>query len=148
MKKNEMSSMYFIKNEVLYLIPQTFCKSLGNAIIDVDHVLELKLPTSENELYAKLQECFSLCCTHKVKEFPKGLSVMAKYIGAKTEKQVVSKYDFMSLFFDNKLNKYRLIHDWEKEKNYYLNGIMQYVDEKTLLSFILNIIQDKKNITL
>lgn len=73
---------------------------------------------------------------------------MAKYIGAKTEKQVVSKYDFMSLFFDNKLNKYRLIHDWEKEKNYYLNGIMQYVDEKTLLSFILNIIQDKKNITL
>lgn len=146
--KNEMSSMYFIKNEVLYLIPQTSCKSLGNAYIDVDPVLELKLPTSENELYAKLQECFSFCCTHIVKEFPKGLSVMAKFIGAKTEKQVVSKYDTMSLFFDNKSKKYRLIYDWKKEKNYYINGTMQYLDEKILINFILNIIQDKKNIAL
>ena len=146
-KKKYMGSvMYYIKNEMLYLCPLTLGKVRSKSfLMIVEPVIELKLPATAEELNAKLQECFSLSFMNvvKVKEFPiKGLSSVARHVGAKTEKQFVNKYDYMSVDFIVKQKKYRVTYDMKKEKNYYINGKREELDEDTVIDFILKIIQD------
>lgn len=145
-KKKEMGAvMYYIKNEMLYLCPVTTGKQRSNSfLMIVEPVIELKLPATAEELNTKLQECFSLSYMQvvKVEELSKGLSPVARHVGAKTEKQFVNKYDYISIDFIVKQKKYRVTYDMKKEKNYYLNGKREELDEDTVIDFILKIIQD------
>ena len=100
-------SCYYSKKEVLLLIPSGELLPFGGEI-EIEPIFEIKAPFKKAELEQKIEECFALCWSKTVDGFPKGQSVIEKYVNVKGHRKIVKMFELFYLIYEKDTKEYVL----------------------------------------
>ena len=134
-------SIYYKKNEIIYLMPIGECIAFCGADTIIEPIEILNLPTNQELLLTEIEKCFDNCWKKVVTEIPKGLNIFEKLAKVKSRKQAVSTFDYLSLTLDKTTHNYSLAYNWKKQKSYYENPDNYEMNDKIDFNFILSLIQ-------
>lgn len=136
-------SCYYSKGNRIILIPKGELLPFGGAI-DIEPVIEIKLPVSKNELESKIKECFSYCWSKTITGFPKGPSVVELFLNIKGYKKIVQQFDLFELTFNILDNNYD-IRKMMKSDDYKCYSGMEMIEMEQQIDFdyINNLIGNK-----
>lgn len=98
-------SCYYSKGNKILLIPKGELLPFGGGI-DIEPVMELNFPVTKDELELKIKECFSYCWSQTITGFPKGPSIIEKYLHIKGYKKIVQQFELFELTYNSVEKKY------------------------------------------
>lgn len=133
-------SCYYSKGERILLLPKGEILPFGGGI-DIEPVFELKLPVGKDELERKMNECFTFCWSKTVNGFPKGASIVEKYLKVKGFKKVVQQFELFELTYNIAEKKYDL-RKLLKAADYKCYSGMEIIEMGSAIDFdfIMNLI--------
>ena len=135
---------YYAKGERLLLSPEGECLPFGGGI-QIEPIFEIRAPFERQELERKIDECFSLCWSKTVDEYPKGPSIIEKHLGIRGYKKIVRQFDFFCITY-NKVSKSYSLMKLSKAANYKsYSGVEATAEmgEKIDYDYILRMIQEE-----
>jgi len=106
-------SVYFDVNQNLIGVPSTIIKK-WNALADIDNIVSLKSPYSDDELEQFLESVFNLCYSYTPTDLPKQ-SALQKYLGVKSYSASVKELGLVSITWLDKQG-FTITPTWQNAK--------------------------------
>ncbi|MDR1688948.1 MAG: hypothetical protein LBS21_10115 [Clostridiales bacterium] len=119
-------SIYFDEKEDLIGVPSTKIKK-WNALADIDKILNLKAPYSDDQFERFIKDVYNLCYTYTPHELPKQ-SALQKYLGVKTHSASVKGRGLVALKWLDKQG-YEIIPTWKDAK---LKNAFVFLEDRSL----------------